>query len=240
MTLVDNNLRHFPPDAWKCLLLGNAQRSDYPTSRCDVSVHPHTMWGEILHINSPRIKEYDCERIMLVLDDVNLQGLNVAKLIHFADRRKADMVSPRVLSASHPWMYDTTAIQSFNTGNSSLPRPWFDPFGLLWGKAGHEQRHRYLEIYATLFNSRRAWPVFEKLLAMVRPGYGWGYDWCMGKHLKQFIDASQTVSHAGQPKGPKSENGLGAQIEMKALQDEFDIIMAGCDSAVAGIAGRAV
>ena len=177
---------------------------------------------------------------MLVLDDVNLQGLNVAKLIHFADRRKADMVSPRVLSASHPWMYDTTAIQSFNTGNSSLPRPWFDPFGLLWGKTGHEQRHRYLEIYATLFNSRRAWPVFEKLLAMVRPGYGWGYDWCMGKHLKQFIDASQTVSHAGQPKGPKSENGLGAQIEMKALQEEFDIIMAGCDSAVAGIAGRAV
>ena len=75
---------------------------------------------------------------------------------------------------------------------------------------------------------------------MVRPGYGWGYDWCMGKHLKQFIDASQTVSHAGQPKGPKSENGLGAQIEMKALQEEFDIIMAGCDSAVAGIAGRAV
>jgi hypothetical protein len=240
MTLVDNNLRHFPPDAWKCLLLGNAQRSDYPSSRCDVSVHPHTMWGEILHINSPRIKEYDCERIMLVLDDVNLQGLNVAKLIHFADRRKADMVSPRVLGATHPWMYDTTAIQSFNTGNLSnmRTRPWFDPFGLLWGKTGHEQWH--LEIFATLFNSRRAWPVFEKLLAMVRPGYGWGYDWCMGKHLKQFIDASQTVSHAGQPKGPKSENGLGAQIEMKALQEEFDIIMAGCDSAVAGIAGRAV
>jgi hypothetical protein len=213
------------------------------------------MWGEILHINSPRIKEYGCERIMLVLDDVNLQGLNVAKLIRIADRRKADMVSPRVLNASHRWMYDTTAIKSFNTGNLSKmisandgsreggamrARPWFDPFGFLFGKAGHEQRHRYLEIYATLFNSRRAWPVFEKLLAMVRPGYGWGYDWCMGKHLKQFIDASQTVSHAGQPKGPKSENGLGAQIEMKALQDEFDIIMAGCDSAVAGIAGRAV
>jgi hypothetical protein len=177
---------------------------------------------------------------MLVLDDVNLQGLNVAKLIHFADRRKADMVSPRVLSASHPWMYDTTAIQSFNTGNLSnmRTRPWFDPFGLLLGKIGHEQW--YLEIFATLFNSRRAWPVFEKLLAMVRPGYGWGYDWCMGKHLKQFIDASQTVSHEGQSKGNKSLIGLGAQIEMKALREEFDLIKEGCDSAVAGIAGRAV
>ena len=179
---------------------------------------------------------------MLVLDDVNLQGLNVAKLIHFADRRKADMVSPRVLSASHPWMYDTTAIQSFNTGNLSnmRTRPWFDPFGLLFGKAGHEQ-HKYIEIYATLFNSRRAWPVFEKLLAMVRPGYGWGYDWCMGKHLNQFIDASQTVSHERVTKVQhNSMNGLGAQIELKALQEEFDVIKEGCDSAVAGIAGRAV
>ena len=231
MTLVDNNLRHFPPDAWKCLLLGNAQRSDYPTSRVRPECRASRLsaHNEILHINSPRIKQYGCERIMLLLDDVNLQGLNVAKLIHFADRRKADMVSPRVLSASHPWMYDTTAIQSFN--KDIIARPWFDPFGLLFGKAGHE----YIEIYATLFTSRRAWPVFEKLLAMVRPGYGWGYDWCMGKHLNQFIDASQTVSHERVTKVQhKSMNGLGAQIEMKALQDEFDIIMAGCDSAVEG------
>jgi hypothetical protein len=48
------------------------------------------------------------------------------------------------------------------------------------------------------------------------------------------------VSHAGQPKGPKSENGLGTQIEIKALREEFDLIKEGCDSAVAGIAGRAV
>ena len=132
---------------------------------------------------------------MLVLDDVNLQGLNVAKLIRIADRKKADMVSPRVLGATQRWMYDTTAIKSFNTGNLSKmisandgsreggamrARWWFDPFGFLFGKAGQRGQLAYeqwfLEIYATLFNSRRAWPVFEKLLAMVRPGYGWGYD----------------------------------------------------------------
>ena len=209
------------------------------------------MWGEILHINSPRIKEYDCERIMLVLDDVNLQGLNVAKLIRIADRKKADMVSPRVLGATQRWMYDTTAIKSFNTGNLSKmisandgsreggamrARWWFDPFGFLFGKAGQRGQLAYeqwfLEIYATLFNSRRAWPVFEKLLAMVRPGYGWGYDWCMGKHLKQFIDASQTVSHMGH----RSLEGPGAQIELKAIFKEFNLIKAGCDSAVASIA----
>ena len=182
------------------------------------------------------MKQYGCERIMLVLDDVNLQGLNVAKLIHFADRRKADMVSPRVLSASHPWMYDTTAIQSFN--KDIIARPWFDPFGLLFGNTGHEQW--YIEIYATLFTSHRAWPLFEKLLAMVRPGYGWGYDWCMGKHLKQFIDVNQTVLHAGLSKGHNSSNGLSTQIESKALFEEFEFIKARCDSAVAGIADRAV
>ena len=198
---------------------------------------------------------------MLVLDDVNLRRLNVAKLIHFADRTKADMVSPRILNATHPWMYDTTAIQSFNTGNLSNMTSanmtwhrkggairanwWFQPFGFLFGKARQRGQLAYeqwfLEIYATLFNSRRAWPVFEKLLAMVRPGYGWGYDWCMGKHLNQFIDASQTVSHERVTKVQhKSMNGLGAQIELKALQEEFDVIKEGCDSAVAGIAGRAV
>ena len=159
---------------------------------------------------------------MLLLDDVNLQGLNVAKLINFADRRKADMVSPRVLSASHPWMYDTTAIQSFN--KDIIARPWFDPFGLLFGKAGHE----YIEIYATLFTSRRAWPVFEKLLAMIRPGYGWGYDYCMGKHLKQFIDAGQTVVH----KGHRSLQG----IESGSIMKEFEFIKAGCNSSVEGTA----
>ena len=102
MSFIDDNLRCFPPDAWKCLLLGNALRSDYPTSRCDLSVHPHTRWGEILHINSLRIREYDCERIMLVLDDVHLQSLNVTKLVHFAEQMKADMVSPKVLAATHP------------------------------------------------------------------------------------------------------------------------------------------
>ena len=86
MTLVDNNLRHFPRDAWKCLLLGNALRSDYPTSRVRPECRASRLsaHNEILHINSPRIKQYGCECIMVVLDDVNLQGLNVAKLIHFA------------------------------------------------------------------------------------------------------------------------------------------------------------
>ena len=169
---------------------------------------------------------------MLLLDDVNLQGLNVAKLIHFADRRKADMVSPRVLSASHPWMYDTTAIQSFNTGNLSnmRTRPWFDPFGILFGNTGHEQW--FLEIYATLFNSRLAWRMFENLLALVRPGYGWGYDHCMGRHLKQFIDASQSVLHLGH----RSLEGPGSQIEFKAISAESEFIMAACESAVAGLA----
>ena len=32
MRIIDDNLRCFPPDAWKCLVLGNALRSDYPTS----------------------------------------------------------------------------------------------------------------------------------------------------------------------------------------------------------------
>ena len=248
MALIKNNLRRFPRDAWKCLLLGNAQRSDYPTSRCDLSVHPHTKWGEILHTNSLRIKEYDCERIMLVLDDVNLRRLNVAKLIHFADRRKADMVSPRILNATHPWMYDTTAIQSFNTGNLSNMTSsnmtwhrkggamranwWFQPFGFLFAKARQRGQLAYeqwfLEIYATLFNSRRAWPVFEKLLAMIRPGYGWGYDYCMGKHLKQFIDAGQTVVH----KGHRSLQG----IESGSIMKEYEFIKAGCDSAVEGTA----
>ena len=41
MSFIDDNLRCFTPVAWKCLLLGNALRSDYPTSRCDLSVHPH-------------------------------------------------------------------------------------------------------------------------------------------------------------------------------------------------------
>ena len=197
---------------------------------------------------------------MLVLDDVNLRRLNVAKLIHFADRRKADMVSPRILNATHPWMYDTTAIQSFNTGNLSNMTSsnmtwhrkggairanwWFQPFGFLFGKARQRGQLAYeqwfLEIYATLFNSRRAWPVFEKLLALVRPGYGWGYDWCMGKHLKQFIDVNQTVLHAGLSKGHNSSNGLSTQIESKALFEEFEFIKARCDSAVAGIADRAV
>ena len=123
-------------------------------------------------------------------------------------------------------------------------RWWFQPFGFLFAKARQRGQLAYeqwfIEIYATLFNSRRAWPVFEKLLAMIRPGYGWGYDWCMGKHLKQFIDASQTVLHAGQSKGHKSLIGLQTHIEYKALREEFDVIKEGCDSAVAGIAGRAV
>jgi hypothetical protein len=54
----------------------------------------------------------------------------------------------------------------------------------------------------------------------------------MGKHLKQFIDASQTVSHMGH----RSLEGPGAQIELKAIFKEFNLIKAGCDSAVASIA----
>ena len=53
-----------------------------------------------MHINSLRIREYDCERIMHVLDDVNLQSLNVTKLVHVAEQMKADMVSPKVLGAT--------------------------------------------------------------------------------------------------------------------------------------------
>ena len=264
MSFIDDNLRCFPPDAWKCLVLGNALRSDYPTSRCDVSVHPHTRWGEILHINSLRIREYDCERIMLVLDDVNLQSLNVTKLVHFAEQMKADMVSPKVLGATHKWMYDTNAIQLFNIRNSnrtatspptSQPPPELPPPSLspspppplsppsphstalrlsntrqLW--KAHVLDTLYIEIYATLFNSRLAWRGFESLLAIIRPGYGWGYDHCMGRHVKQFIDASQNVLHLGH----RTLEGPGSQIEYKAILAEAQFIMAACDSAVAGIA----
>ena len=228
MSFIDDNLRCFTPVAWKCLLLGNALRSDYPTSRCDLSVHPHTRWGEILHINSLRIREYDCERIMLVLDDVNLQSLNVTKLVHVAEQMKADMVSPKVLGATQKWMYDTNAVQLFNTRNlnriattppasppTSQPSPELPPPSLspspppplpppspplphstafrlsnarqLW-KGMSRYDTLFIELYATLFNSRLAWRMFENLLALVRPGYGWGYDHCMGRHLKQFID----------------------------------------------------
>ena len=90
----------------------------------------------------------------------------------------------------------------------------------------------FIELYATLFNSRLAWRMFENLLALVRPGYGWGYDHCMGRHLKQFIDASQNVLHLGH----RSLEGPGAQIEFKAIYAESEFIMAACESAVAGLA----
>ena len=270
MSFIDDNLRCFTPVAWKCLLLGNALRSDYPTSRCDLSVHPHTRWGEILHINSLRIREYDCERIMLVLDDVHLQSLNVTKLVHFAEQMKADMVSPKVLAATHKWMYDTNAIKLFNTRNlnriatpspasppTSQPPPELPPPSLspspppplppplptlppssalrfsnarqLWKE--HVIDTLFIELYATLFNSRLAWRMFENLLAIIRPGYGWGYDHCMGRHLKQFIDASQNVLHLGH----RSLQGPGAQIEFKAIYAESEFTMTACDSAVAGL-----
>ena len=89
----------------------------------------------------------------------------------------------------------------------------------------------YIEIYATLFNSRLAWRGFENLLAIIRPGYGWGYDHCMGRHVKQFIDASQNVLHLGH----RTLEGPGSQIEYKAILAEAQFIMAACDSAVAAL-----
>ena len=54
----------------------------------------------------------------------------------------------------------------------------------------------------------------------------------MGRHVKQFIAASQNVLHLGH----RTLEGPGSQIEYKAILAEAQFIMAACDSAVAGIA----
>ena len=165
MTLIQNNIAHFDPQEWKCLILGYSNRTDYPTPRCDAVINPNTRWGEILHLNSVTIRNYNCHTYMLMLDDVNLLNLDIKKLDQFSQKNDVDIASPAVIHASWSFMQPKSKL-------THVP---------------------HIEIFSTLFN-QRAWTYFQRLLAYL-PGIGWGYDICLGMYFKNMIDHSQIVQH---------------------------------------------
>lgn len=166
MNIVNQNIAHF--DGWKCMLLGNVDRDDYPKHRCEVIVHLNTFWGEILRLASNKISALGCKKNMLLLDDVDLRNLSVQRLIRFQHQHRADIVSPLVKKATHPFMKDTIS------QNASVP---------------------FVEVYSALFG-KRAWKYFQRMLLHIpETGIGWGYDACLGKFFKSMVDRTQIVHH---------------------------------------------
>ena len=167
MSTLVHNVDGFD-STWKCLVLGHNMGPHAIPDKCNFVLFRNTHWAEIIDISAPIVNRYNCDRHMLVLDDVEIDfnHFNVQALVNYSLKHKLDVVSPIVHNATRAWMR-----------RSCTTNP------------------KYVEIYATLF-TRRAWKFFQELTRLV-PGVGWGYDICLARRFRSGIDCGQIVRHMG-------------------------------------------
>lgn len=182
-SIIQHNIARL--SSWRCILFGSvpgAASLSGLSSRCTLLDPPNDghrwFWGGLLLTAAAAVPQ-NTTHVMVLLDDVDMSGVHVSRLIAMFTAYSAAVMSPRILGATYPAMY---------RNNTNLTVAKLDA----------------IETYATVFtkSSFACFLGMINLSASAFPLYsivGFGYDRCFSGlcNGSSYVFRGETAKHLG-------------------------------------------